>query len=165
MIPVLLATTILTAVVSSEVPEDQHLGWQVNHSTDVAQVKVVGHRSLNHAGRSCGMTVWTVEVGQSFKGAFLPGQKVEVWGPEATGTWPVGSTRLMFMRWYDGESYNECSSQLFSSYRQVHWSCCEIRGVGADATVLFESMINSEGRGPDTPVLASKVFEVLRAQR
>lgn len=165
MSPALLAIAILAAAVSSEIPEEQNLGWQVNHSTDVAEVKIVGHRSLNLSGLSCGMTVWMVEIGQSFKGAFLPGQQVEVWGPDATDTWPLGSTQLMFMRWYDGESYNECSSHLFSNYRQVHWSCCEIQGIGPDAVVLFETMINSEEAGPDIPVLASKVYEALRGLR
>jgi hypothetical protein len=158
-----LATALLALAPANEIPADADLPWQFNHSTDVAQVRVLGTHSLRVAGRTCGMIVWEVSAIQTFKGDLRSGQHIHVWGPNDPSYWQIGGERLMFLRHYDDEGYNACSSHLFAGYKQVHWGCCEIRGSGPDATVLFGTMINSEQAGPDIPVQASQVYAKLRS--
>jgi hypothetical protein len=148
---------------SSGIPADADLRWQYDHSTDVGRFLVVNVTPLGLPNQTCELIVWDLNTLESFKGPLTGGQMVQVWGPSDPKQWRIGEERLMFLRQYDGNSYDDCSKRLFEGYKQVHWSCCEIKGSGGDATVLFESMLNSEARGPDIPVDAAVVFAELRS--
>ncbi|WP_105198916.1 hypothetical protein [Pseudoalteromonas sp. T1lg10] len=148
---------------ASGIPKDTNLEWQYNHSTDVAHFNVLRTLPMEIEAEKCNFIVWELEAIQTFKGNLLPGDKIQVWGPNDPEYWQVGGERLMFLRMYEGNGYNSCSTHLFRSYKQVHWSCCEITEKDGAAEVQFETMLNSEQRGPDIPVDANKVFEALRS--
>ena len=151
----------LTATAANPIPADANLSWQFTHSTDVAQVEVV--RAATEKARGCEMVVWDVKPLRIFKGTLRAGEITRVWGPDDPSEWPAGSERLMFLRHFEGKAYDTCSARVFARYRQVHWGCCDIRGAGDDAQVLFGTLIDSEQEGPAIPVQAGTVYAALQA--
>ena len=161
-LPIIFLIYALVAC-NNDIPEDSQLAWQYDHSTDVAQFQLLGTAPVELEGQKCNAIVWEVEAIQAFKGNLKRGEIIQVWGPNTPDYWNIGGERLMFLRMYEGEAYDSCSTRLFKDFKQVHWSCCEITGIGEDAKVLFQTMSTSEHRGPDIPVDANKVFGVLRS--
>lgn len=146
------------------IPESAHLSWQLDHSSHVVRARLVDSEPVVFDGARCGL-FWKFEVLDPFKGELAPGSIVEVWGPDEPGYWRKGGERLLFLRQYDeyaSSDYDACNRHVFTTYLQVHWSCCEVRGSGEGAEILFESMIDAEVRGADVPVPASVVYRALR---
>lgn len=158
----LLILVLSVSACAEKIPADVDLKWQYNHSTDVGRFKIVRTLPMPIEKGECGFILWELETKEKFKGALRVGDLIQVWGPNDSSYWEHGE-RLMFIREYEDNGYNDCSAYLFANYKQVHWSCCEITGLNDSSEVQFETMINSEERGPDIPVAASTVYKHLRS--
>ena len=135
--------------------------WLNDESTDIAHVLVTRSVPVVLDSANCGI-VWESIVVEPIKGTLAKDQRIRVLGPGNPDDWQMGE-RLMFLGDMSAEPDDACSEHLFTSYKSLQWSCCEIRRTEGHLYVQFITMINSEMRGKDVPVPAVKVFDLLRS--